>query len=147
VADRTQDECVVYDGYIGAQGYGVVYDPDRPSRRTKSHRVAFEAYYGPIREGAFILHSCDNRACINPHHLRQGTAQENKDDEMSRNRNFLASRDECPQGHPFDERNTYHYQQVIDGHIVRSRQCRTCNAANARRRRQKKREAIRGTNE
>jgi len=34
-----------------------------------------------------VLHSCDNPACCNPSHLRQGTQQENMKDMVSRDRN------------------------------------------------------------
>lgn len=119
------DDCIIYDGHITSRGYGIAYDTERPGHRTFAHRIAFEAYYGPIRDGAYILHACDNPPCINPHHLRQGTPQENMDDKMARNRHPLASRDHCPNGHPFDESNTYRHGNT--------RQCRICNAERARR--------------
>jgi len=40
----------------------------------------------PPSETPFVLHSCDNRSCINPNHLRTGTHQENMEDMKSRNR-------------------------------------------------------------
>jgi hypothetical protein len=33
-----------------------------------------------------VLHSCDNRVCININHLRLGTPQDNMDDKMRRGR-------------------------------------------------------------
>lgn len=38
-----------------------------------------------------ILHSCDNRQCVNPEHLREGTALENAADKLSRNRQAKGS--------------------------------------------------------
>jgi len=49
-------------------------------------RVAYELYCGPIPEGACVLHSCDNPACVNPSHLRCGNHKENMDDRASRGR-------------------------------------------------------------
>ena len=34
----------------------------------------------------FVLHSCDNPPCCNPSHLRTGTAQDNVNDMVDRNR-------------------------------------------------------------
>ena len=51
-----------------------------------AHRFAYEMEYGPIPEGAYVLHSCDNKKCVNPAHLRVGTPQDNMDDKMERGR-------------------------------------------------------------
>jgi|GEM_PF-3449734 len=40
----------------------------------------------PRPEGLICLHSCDNRRCVNPAHLRWGTYQDNSDDAVSRSR-------------------------------------------------------------
>jgi hypothetical protein len=51
-----------------------------------AHRLAYEAWVGPIPEGALVLHSCDNPPCINPEHLSVGSHQENMDDRARRGR-------------------------------------------------------------
>lgn len=42
-----------------------------------AHRVAYEAFVGPIPEGLYLLHKCHNPQCCNPEHLTPGTQLEN----------------------------------------------------------------------
>jgi hypothetical protein len=52
-----------------------------------AHRTSFEIYHKrSIIEEMFILHSCDNRKCVNPLHLSEGTHQENMDDMVMKGR-------------------------------------------------------------
>jgi len=51
----------------------------------RAHRLALELE-GVDTTGHMVLHSCDNRKCCNPKHLRLGTHQENMDDRNSRDR-------------------------------------------------------------
>lgn len=45
------------------------------------------ALAGKVRpEGKHALHSCDNRLCCNPAHLRWGTQRENMEDKVARGR-------------------------------------------------------------
>lgn len=47
------------------------------SALTRSHRVAYTLAHGPIPDGMQIDHTCHNRACVNPAHLRLATARQN----------------------------------------------------------------------
>lgn len=51
-----------------------------------AHRLMFFSLYGPIQEGHDICHSCDNRRCINPHHLFSGTRKDNMQDAVRKGR-------------------------------------------------------------
>lgn len=75
-----------------------------------AHRVAFELSKGEIPEGLHILHSCDNKLCCNPNHLRFGTRQDNMDDKVSRNRQSRLFKENNPmygvkgENHPSSKR-------------------------------------------
>lgn len=51
-------------------------------------RLSYEISVGKIPDGLNILHSCDNRRCVNPSHLRPGTQRENLRDCISRGRHI-----------------------------------------------------------
>ena len=96
-------------------------------RWVRAHRFSYEALVGPIPPGLQIDHLCRVRACVNPAHLEPVTCRENLlrgDTLTARN----AAKTHCPQGHSYDEANTY----------IRStggRNCRACDRDSARRRR------------
>ena len=80
--DKTGD-CWVWTGGTFSDGYGNIGD-SRGAQ--KAHRVAYELYVGPIPEGLVVMHSCDNRRCVNPVHLSVGTHTENIKDRDTKGR-------------------------------------------------------------
>jgi HNH endonuclease len=74
------DNCVLFTGSLN-NGYGHLRVRGKVRQ---AHRVAWELANGAdVPAGMFILHSClKTRACVNPRHLRVGTAQDNADDMM-----------------------------------------------------------------
>lgn len=63
----------------------------------KAHRVAWELTHGEIPDGLWVLHKCDNPACVNPNHLFLGTHQDNVDDKVSKNRQAKQAGEKHPQ--------------------------------------------------
>jgi hypothetical protein len=52
----------------------------------RPHRVAWTLYRGEIPAGAYVLHRCDNRGCVNPGHLFLGTHLDNVRDMLAKGR-------------------------------------------------------------
>lgn len=73
------DACWPWTGYRDIRGqYGAFNTVG--GRRARAPRLAYELAVGPISDGDFILHSCNNPPCCNPKHLRPGTPKDNCDD-------------------------------------------------------------------
>jgi hypothetical protein len=75
--------CVEFSGQRNKKGYGKIKFFRRDVR---AHRLAYELKFGPIPEGLYVLHRCDNPPCINVNHLFLGTARANAVDRMLKGR-------------------------------------------------------------
>ena len=122
------DGCWLWTGAT-KNGYGAVYVG--AGRSEPAHRVAYQLLVGPIPVGLVLDHLCRNRRCVNPEHLDPVTHATN----ILRGTGYSARNaavTHCPQGHAYDETNTYL-------HPMRGqRNCRACRrekmqAATARR--------------
>jgi HNH endonuclease len=109
------DACWHWPGYVNEDGYG---------RRggIGVHRRMWELVCGPIPKGMEIDHLCRTRDCIRPDHM------EVVDHRTNTRRGLTipaanAAKTHCPQGHPYDEENTY----------VTKSGCRHCRACKRKR--------------
>lgn len=76
--------CWLWQGITTHRGYGVLRNC---YRLISAHKASFLLHGGVLtKERPFVLHSCHNRNCINPQHLRAGTAKENSQDMVSAGR-------------------------------------------------------------
>jgi len=77
------DGCWTWVGSVNRYGYG-----DFRLKRTHAlaHRVSFAMAYGPVPNGLFVCHRCDNPLCVNPVHLFAATHQDNMNDMVAKGR-------------------------------------------------------------
>jgi hypothetical protein len=59
----------------------------RRGRPITIYLYVYEECFGFLPEGQVVRHKCDNRTCINPEHLVDGTPYDNIHDAISRGRN------------------------------------------------------------
>lgn len=110
------EECWLWQGSIDRDGYGKFQIPvDGRQVHIRAHRWAFAYFVEPLMEGLVVMHTCDVRACVNPAHLRQGTARENNDDKVAKDRHAKVwgtplsrlRQTECKYGHPLSGDNLW----------------------------------------
>ena len=82
------DGCWEFGGARDAQGYGHLFSL---GRHFQAHRVIWEDANGPIPDGLWVLHHCDNPPCCNPAHLFLGTPADNTADMIAKGRNRRAT--------------------------------------------------------
>lgn len=123
--------CWFWQGRLDKQGYGQVFHLN--GRSPMVHKVMYELYNGPVPDGLELDHLCQNPSCIYPKHLEPVTHSVN----ILRGRNPGGSgwKTHCPQGHLYDETNTY--WSHTGRHSGWQRVCRACKREYMRRRRAK----------
>lgn len=114
------NNCWVWKGYKTNDDYGrfmingkIIY----------AHRFAYELLRGNIPQGLILDHLCRNPACVNPSHLEIVTHKQN----ILRGVGLCAQnakKTHCPQGHEYNEENTYRK----DG----GRWCKLCKSGRQR---------------
>jgi len=90
--DKTHPSgCWVWTANRNNKGYGL-FRPGGTAPKELAHRLSYADAFGPIPQGGLILHSCDNRLCVNPAHLRVGTFKDNVADMDERGRRVSNAR-------------------------------------------------------
>lgn len=116
---KRTETCWIWTAACNNAGYGAVWFE---GRHWHVHRLVYTLLAGPIPDGLTIDHvkdrGCTSKPCCWPPHLEPVTSQVNTlrgDTITARN----AAKTRCPQGHAYDEANTY--RQPNGG-----RGCRAC---------------------
>ena len=125
--DRSPGGCWEWTGRRARGGYGEIWWHGRDQR---SHRVAWELLEGPIPEGLFVCHHCDNPPCVRTSHLFLGTALDNNRDRQAKGRTTgpgKKTEEPCPKGHT----GSFFRVARRKGDPATVRRCRECENAYA----------------
>ena len=86
-----------------------------------AHRISYWLFRGHIPVDKLVLHTCDNKCCINPNHLYLGSHIDNSVDYWSRvGKHYNSEKTSCKHGHELSGNNL-----IIDKRG--DRLCRECN--------------------
>jgi len=87
------DCCHEWTGAVRDDGYGVMKLPGA-KKIVRVHVFAWELEHGPVPNGMFVLHRCDNRRCVR--HLFLGDHASNMADMVSKGRQSTGARPRIP---------------------------------------------------
>ena len=79
------DECWLFSGAIDKDGYGQFWDGDI-QKMTRAHQFSAKIHLGEKPKDACVCHLCDTPLCVNPRHLFYGSALDNQNDKVAKNR-------------------------------------------------------------
>lgn len=104
------DRCWEWTGpTYQVSGYGQTTGQIFGKQSMTAHRFAWLVTRGPVPDGLFVLHDCDNRRCVRPSrgHLKLGTHGDNMQDMVARGRSFYARARGLPRRRLTDEQRAY----------------------------------------
>jgi len=80
-----KNDCWIWHGSQDKDGYGII---NLGRKQYRAHRVSLEVFTGINADGKLVCHKCDNPSCVNPDHLFVGTAKDNTQDMIAKNRKY-----------------------------------------------------------
>jgi hypothetical protein len=113
VSVKGEDDCWEWTGAKQGKNYGSF--AIAPGKSALAHKISWALVKNSgvlSSPTSHIMHSCDNRKCVNPNHLSLGTALDNNRDMVKKGRrvNRIPSQEPfCKRGHPRTPENTDKY--------------------------------------
>ncbi len=112
--------CHEWTAYKDKYGYGQFSDKHKTYQ---AHRLSYMLYKGKIPDDLEIHHICENTSCVNQYHFKVISPIDHaRTKHLSNNGENHRSKTHCPQGHEYNEKNTYIGKK--------GRQCRICKRKN-----------------
>lgn len=104
---KSKRGCWEWTGSLSAAGYGQLFS-GRGMNPHRAHRLSWTLHFGPIPNGLFVCHACDNPKCVRPGHLFLGTHVANMRDCANKKRAGTGrtirenrEKSHCPRGHAY----------------------------------------------
>jgi DNA-binding transcriptional regulator YiaG len=77
----SKQDCWIWTGGKDIKGYGIFFYNKKTSF---AHRIALVLYKNiTLTNGLQVAHSCNNKSCVNPDHLRETTIKDNAKDKIA----------------------------------------------------------------
>jgi hypothetical protein len=81
-------DCWEWQAFRQPKGYGMVWATyEGKGRMVLAHRAAWYLVNGDIEQSMQLDHTCFNRACVNPGHLRLATSKQNNENRSGAQKN------------------------------------------------------------
>ena len=108
VDEPDENGCWNWNAASSHGGYGAF---DWEGKIARAPRLAAVDLFGPIRDGLFVLHHCDNPPCVNPSHLWLGTVADNNQDMAQKGRGIRGEHNPAARFNPGDIREMRRLRQ------------------------------------
>lgn len=96
---KSEDECWPWLGSLDRDGYGWFTKESHSVKEQKGKTISAHRYSLMLKLKNFDLptevqarHTCDNPSCVNPNHLVEGSAKDNSQDMIERNRSLVGDK-------------------------------------------------------
>lgn len=125
--DQSTD-CWNWIGDKSIEGYGRFYFKKIEGKNDTylAHRISWSIFKGDFSPNLVIDHTCQNKACVNPDHLREVSCRTNVIENSNSHASKLRLITKCKNGHEYTPENTLTHPSRISKEGVLWRSCVTC---------------------